>query len=811
MLSSVYGGEDLDDTTQPGQAGGSEGFRLRLSATSGIPSLHIYRELEGDEDIAAAGSPLLDVRVWSPLCPWTFRDGTEYFGIETSVRHIGESVFRIEHLLRAKRSIYLSQCLASLGLTALPGKNGFRFVPHLHPGPDMLAPDQVFRSPCVILEGKHSTLALVPDIASLEALNRAGFRTALTLEDSTITYGIIGHRVKGHVYFRARGFPGFALKKDQGASLAYYLFVTERSGVELHRRVNSFLWEEYGRPRLHGAVHQQLSLGDYAELAGSWAFLNDENWTDLEIAGKHCGGAYSYNMNSKYSPLRRDKLTNAAFILLPRLYAFILGFGAAHVTNRPSLYRLLRKSLGSNPGASPSVIELQSWFNNVRSAYGAAWLTRETGNEELRRRASLVREFALASPRPDGFFPAVLYLIGDRMVWRKGTRGFTILKSYHLADSCTTGYHLLEWHRDLGEDPAALEACRQQAKAVMDIQLPSGAFPAWFRFKRGRVLVDPCLAESAESASAVMFLALLANVTGNDEYLRSARAGGDFLIDNVVAPNLWYDYETFFSCSPKPVGWIDPRSRCHPENTMCVYWTAAAFLQLYQACGEIRYLEAGRKALDRLLAYHQVWDPPFLSINAFGGFASQNTDAEWNDARQGLIAPLLIDYYHATGEAEYFERGIATLRACFTTMYLGREPYIPLRPSVRGGIEENYAHFGYDVPTPGYLMLDWGAGSSLYAAARVLARHGQVFVDLPRGRAFGIDGCTVRGFRREADTLCISVVSLLDDPCDLEFRFLLEDDRPLRLIINGKEMRKYSADELTRGIRIPASLIDPHR
>jgi len=774
-------------------------FRLGLAHTLGAPSLSIYLEKTDEDRAVVDGAPLLDMITWSPCSPSRYADPTRYLDIETSAQTLDEGVFRLEHRLRARRSMFLVKCMAALKLLDPIRKNGFRFVPHLHPERDMVAPDQIFRSPCCILEGRSTSLAVVPDLAALDTLNQAGLRTALILEGDAITYGIIGHRVKGHVYFTARTFPGFALKKGQEAVLSYYLFVTDGSGTELHRRVNSFLWEDFGRPRMSGPGPQQLPLDEYAELAGNWAFLNEENWTDLEIDGKRCGGAYAYNMNSRFPPLRRDKLTNTAFILLPRLYAAILGFGAAHVTSHPVLYRLLRKSLGSIPGASPSVIELQSWFNNVRSAYGAAWLARELPDEELERRASLVREFALASPRPDGFFPAVLYLVGNRMVWRKGTRGFTVLNRYHLADSCTTAYHLLEWHRDLDEKPAALEACKRQAEAVMAIQLPSGAFPAWFGFKKGRVVVDPCLAESAESASAVMFLALLANVTGREEYLRSARAGGDFLISEVVTPNLWYDYETFFSCSPKPVGWVDPRSGCHPENTMCVYWTAAAFLQLYLACGEERYLEAGRKALDRLLAHHQVWSPPFLSIDVFGGFASQNTDAEWNDARQGLIAPLLIDYYHATGERELFERGIATLRACFTTMYLGREPYVPLRPSVRGGIEENYAHFGYDVPTPGYLMLDWGAGSSLYAAARILSRHGQVFVDLPAGRAFGIDGCAVRSLERKGDTVHLIIESHLVGKREL--RIVCESDSgPLRLVVNGQDLGSIDTAALKAGV-----------
>ncbi len=793
-------------------------FRIACVREEEGTEVAIYLEdWEGEVRVAEARGPA--VSAWSAVSRLTGASVSDLLECETDVEELEKGCFRVEHTLRAHRSLRLSSCTVSYRLAGGAREGGCRFLPHLHPEPGMVAPDQVFRSPCAIVEGEKATLALVPDLDALAALGASGVRTAMTLEGGTLSYGITDHRVKGHVYFSARRFPGYSIEKGQVLKLAYHLFATTGSGAALHRRVNSFLWERHGRPRSLRPGPQVLPLAELAGRAGEWALLNDENWVEMEMGGRRCGGAYAYNMNSKRPPLRKDRITNTAFISLPGLYAWILRFGAAHVTSRPFLYRLLRRVLGSNPGASPSVIEFQSWFCNLRTAYGAAWLARERGDGELERRAALVRELALASPRPHGLFPAVLYLVGERQVWREGTRGFTVLDRYHLADSCTTAFHLLEWLRDLeglagSAAPAeaargsavngseALEACREQARAVMDLQLPGGAFPAWVSYRKGRAAVDPCLAGSAESAPAVMFLALLASLTGEEEYLASARAGGDFLLREVVNPNIWYDYEAFFSCSPKRVGWVDPRSGCRPENTMCMYWTAAAFLHLYRAAGEERYLEAGRRALDRLLAYHQVWSPPFLSIDAFGGFASQNTDAEWNDARQGLIAPLLIDYYHATGERELFERGVATLRACFTTMYLGREPYVPLRPSVRGAIEENYAHFGYDVPTPGYLMLDWGAGSSLYAAARILPAHGDVFVDLPAGCAFGIDGCAVRGFRREGDGVSLDIEDLLASPREVLLRFRLEDDRPLGLAVNGREVRKYAADELACGVRV---------
>ncbi len=793
-------------------------FRITCKHGSHGAAVSLYLEdWGGDIKVAEAQAP--SIAAWSAAAFPGRAPAAALLEYETTAEDLGQGCFLVEHLLRAKRSLRLCSCMFCYRLAGGSKKGGFRFLPHLHPRPGMVAADQVFRSPCAIMEGEAAALALVPDLDALAALNAAGLRAAMTMDGDTLSYGITDHRVKGHVYFVARPFPGFAMRKGQVIRLAYRLFASAGSGADLHRRVNSFLWERHGRPRSLKAGPQVLPLRELASRAGEWAFLDEENWVEMEIDGRRCGGAYAYNMNSKYPPLRKDRVTNTAFIRLPDLYARILRFGAAHVTSHPPLYRLLRRSLGSNPGASPSVIEFQSWFCNLRSAYGAAWLARERGDEEMGRRAALVRDLALASPRPHGLFQAVLYLVGERMVWRAGTRGFTVFDRYHLADSCTTAYHLLEWMRDIeggGEEkassgggdaqvsgyPESMAVCRDHARALMGLQLPSGAFPAWVAFRKGRAVIDPCLAESAESAPAVMFLALLASLTGKEEYLASARAGGDFLAREVVAPNIWYDYEAFFSCSPKAVGCTDPRSGCRPENTMCMYWTAAALLRLYLACGEEEYLEAGRRALDRLLAYHQVWSPPFLSIDAFGGFASQNTDAEWNDARQGLVAPLLIDYYHATGERELFERGAATLRACFTTMYLGKEPYVPLRPSVRGAIEENYAHFGYDVPTPGYLMLDWGAGSSLYAAARILPSHGDVYVDVPAGYAFGIDGCAVRAFKRDGDGLDLDVVDLLASPREILIRFKLEDDRPLSLAVNGKELRKYAADELSRGVRV---------
>ena len=108
----------------------------------------------------------------------------------------------------------------------------------------------------------------------------------------------------------------------------------------------------------------------------------------------------------------------------------------------------------------------------------------------------------------------------------------------------------------------------------------------------------------------------------------------------------------------------------------------AAYLRAYQVTGERPFLERGEALLDYLLLYQQSWTNPALEdlsgpAMLLGGFTTQNSDAEWSDARQSQCGNVLLDYYRATGKAEYLERGVAALRAQF-----------PISPS------ENWAHEG---------------------------------------------------------------------------------------------------------------------
>ena len=276
-------------------------LHLDVSA-DGTSSLSISLEKDGASRKVVEGHPLLDVVTWC-----LGGNHLRSLEIRTSSKAVDDGCFLVEHRLQARRGVLLGKCLANLAHLDPSREGGYRFTPHLNPRPGMVAADHVFRSPCLILEGESVSLGLVPDLEALARLNRRGMRTALVMEGDTLTYGIVDHRVKGHVYFLERTFPGFRLKKGEEVLLSYFLFCAEEEGHELHRRINSFLWERFGRPNLMRPGPQELPLKEGAALAAEWAFLDEENWEDLRLEGGECGGVYTFNMNSRFPPRRSDK------------------------------------------------------------------------------------------------------------------------------------------------------------------------------------------------------------------------------------------------------------------------------------------------------------------------------------------------------------------------------------------------------------------------------------------------------------------------------------------------------------------------
>jgi hypothetical protein len=369
----------------------------------------------------------------------------------------------------------------------------------------------------------------------------------------------------------------------------------------------------------------------------------------------------------------------------------------------------------------PRSIWNQAWFSTQRCANGLFRHARRIGSSDLEARAKKMTEIALAAPQAaSGLFPAVLRADESSGTWHWTNSdrrpASASPDACHLVDAAFTCRMLLEWHALTG-DERAREYVRRFVRGALGLQRPSGGFPAWIE-PDGRA--HPELADGPESA----VLATLFFEIGEDDAARRVLP----LLEAIAREGRWEDFETYYSCAR----WGTPgkhveRNGVFKQNTLSIAWTAEAFLR---ANG----LDRARRCIDELSLYQALWDPPFLPAPAFGGFGVMNGDAEWNDARQSLFAPLYLELGRATGDRELTLRGMWALRASFTMLYcpenaalarayqerfpfFGRESY--------GFMMENQGHDPAQ-PIGNFTIFTWGNGSALAAAATVRDRFPEV-------------------------------------------------------------------------------------
>jgi hypothetical protein len=335
-----------------------------------------------------------------------------------------------------------------------------------------------------------------------------------------------------------------------------------------------------------------------------------------------------------------------------------------------------------------------------------------------------------------------------------------------------------------------LQAGTSLAEFLLKAQRPGGVIPSWYD---GETLepVGVFSAENGETAGAALFLAELYRRTKEGRHLAGAERAFGYILREIVPRHKWFDFETFFSCSRKEVGFFDTFTGQYAQNTLSMHQAAEAALALYEVTGKKAYLESGRALLEYLVLYQQVWSPPWLSRELFGGFGVQNTDGEWSDSRQGYVAVTLMRYYEATGEREYFERGVSALRAMFS---LFESPSSPR-------CAENYAHSAIDRPG-GVTGIHWGTGSSVVSVHLFERSFGGAHVNVAGGWGCGIDGCTVTDVRTTDDRLTVTIRDDLGTPRPLRVTFGGVDGASRRVVINGRDLGSMQSQGLKRGCEI---------
>lgn len=674
----------------------------------------------------------------------------------------GESFARIGLSYRIEKKARLQSLWSTYSFTP-DGKKyesykplDFVFTPQLRPESEHVIADHVFRSPALMMQEQGYFAALVPDIGTIDVKDRL-IRTTGDLQIETTDRPFFSYGLQNWIPepYRLRNTHVFYVSPDSLApvlsdttiSIAFQLFLrADASPREGFREVVRHHWAG------SGSVNIQKAQGPQSEpfssyIGKAWYQFLPDIALDVEYQGK------------PVTLLRQARLA---------------------WSNK------MHKAADNDSW-------FNVWFNALRTAYGMYLHGEAVADHELSRRAVNVLNLALLAPQKEGLAPSIFYYDSTGGHWVAdhawgGIDGGKDLPMFHNAWTC---YWLLQWI-DLAPERESeiLGYTKAFADFLLAHQQESGVIPSWYD-PESLVAAGPLRDENAETAGAALFLSEYYKRTREINYLSAAERSMQYITDSVLPQQKWFDYETFFSCSRKPLGFYDPYTHQHPQNTLSMQQAAEAYYELYELTGKTEYRDRGIAVIDYLCLYQQVWSPKWLSCELFGGFGVQNTDAEWSDSRQGYFAVTLMHYYELTGEKEYFERGVAALRAMFS---LFESPTSPRTA-------ENYAHSGYNQPA-GVTGMHWGTGSSVVSIHLITGRYGDAYVDMKGGWGVGVDGCRIPAVAIGGSSVRVEVLNNLSESRTIKLRFGNALQGNFDLTVNGKELGVFSSEELEKGVDV---------
>lgn len=571
------------------------------------------------------------------------------------------------------------------------GRPDSTFSPGMRPKDNQVVGDHFFRCPAISAQKGSVAAVLLPDVEHLA--NNRPMPTIVDLDCKNgvvdaplMSYGFCDHKLVGHVYFAHDG--GMLRKVPNHLELAMNVVLSaDAKPSSAHQIAAAETWK-VGSKYFDKVLPQAMPFAGYANVCYPAAFnehigSNKLGYFEVEIDGRTCAGVCS-------------------------------GWGY-----------------------QSGWASWQCWFNNLRSAWGIRWWGKKLSKPDWVDKADKMLNLALAAPMDRGACPTTY----DSK--KKEWRGCLIMPSkecyYDLTNMAWKGIWLLEFAKwsDCRRKDEIMKQCREMAVCMMKWQNTDGSYPTWLS-KDHRVI--PILDHSAQTALPAWFIAELARVDKDTALTASARAAVDFLVKNVVDQNLWYDFETFFSCSPKKcfqtdgkiddeVMW-DPHTLCPPQNTLSMQWAAEALRSVSKLTGDQKYMPYALKALDMMNLYQNVWPISYrTTAYTYGGFGVQNSDGEYDDARQAQFGATLCDFGAELGRKDLFERGVAATRATTALINhpLHAEFGIYPNPNCPLGIEpENCCHGGDDTQA-GRSGFDWGEGSGLTSMAWLLDKYGESY------------------------------------------------------------------------------------
>jgi hypothetical protein len=688
--------------------------------------------------------------------------------------------------------------------------------------------DRVFHSPAAIFQSDTLVAALAPDLDILKTHNAYApdarpidgprqFRIFQPRETITMpaildvdlqsgltpypvfSYGFADYLTQQHMYWRHENSNGAFVRTLSTSELHYGfdLFVSGQAGKGGgYRSVSRHMWARYGSRYVREPKPQAMPFSEYAAVCYPAAF---------QYHGDAPQDTKRYSERKAYDPEHSGPV--------PTWLEFeIDGHPAGGIRATPSQWY--------------NDIQFMGWWNNVHLAQGMHYWGRRRNDRSLIEKARRIVTLAVSAPQNNGIFPAV-YNYKDRRwhgcYWKmEAAYDATVLPKYwdFSSDYCQTcsasktALLLLRYHRHYEPDARIVPYVIPYAEFIAARLDRNGCLPAWFTKDLTAV---PYLSFNAEGGVHLSFLTELFSATGEKKYLRTAQKMAEFLIANILPQQRWYDFETFYSCASKPEATYDQRTGQWPRCTLSMIWAVDGLTALYESTGDKRILTAAEQAADYLCLYQSVWQPPFIiTAYAFGGFISQNSDAEWLDMRQCLCGEALVRIGVATGRQDLLERGVAALRSAFSLINHPRHVANGIFPTPSyplGITAENIDHEGLP-QLPLRSGSDWGEGGALASAAEVLRCIGAIYLDFHKNTAVGVDGVSIKNFRRierhldvELDNLLASLAMPYENsfPADLVIAGLPPGD--YLLSINKGRQISVSINGLTR---IPISVEPRH-
>ena len=650
----------------------------------------------------------------------------------------GEACFRITNELKVAADASLEYFTDRYYFTN--GKDpDFTWTPLLKMDPTCVSSDWAFKAPAAILQKKASALSIVPDLkaitrkSGLDLCNLGIDMDIKTEKEPVLTYGFIPCVPRYHSAFtHPQGLCEF-IPAGKTLSYDYYLLPEDQAEERrAYRKIASFLWEKFGHENfIEGYDAQRKSFQLWEKEA--WHGIGTKVWFDFDYAGEKCGGFrdYLFSMNDD--------------------------------------------------------VWYYGWWNNLRTAYGLALYSKRRKDAQRIDSAMRIMNLAVNAPRNNGAFPVVFLQQGGDQIWTASAStnfgGFR--DHYHLFSMSWTAYWLLKWKNDIVmDDTRILPLSIDFGNFLIEKQRESGLIPAFFKEDDLSVTKEIGLNSiNAEMSVSAVFLLELYKTVKDTKYLVAAVKAMDYIEREIMPLNKWFDFETFLSCSYKPYEFYDDITGQYPQCNMGIIYSAQAYLELYKVTGDAKHLALATAMLDYTSMYQQVWSHPMFELNLIGGFATQNTDGEWSDARQGYCAIVYFDFFEHTGKPEYFERAVAALRASLTVA-----PY------------ENWSHHGYNDEAGVFSTFNWGLGSGMATIEMVWEKYGDVHTSVGGKWAYGINGCTVRKLSVAGTVIRMDIESAIHWNAPLRLVFRDVSEGVYKLTVNNELIGKFNKVQMESGV-----------